>query len=119
MSDFAPVDDQSPVPMAPMPELPAIAADISADEIEEEKRAQPYWHPAWAEVQKIMEDAIAEYSANNALVYKDLPADEFKIRMCSEDAVAVILKNIMEDVKRAVESVEHRPKPAKRPRSGA
>lgn len=121
-SDFAAADDMAPIPIMPNPDVPAIEEDQVTDDVETTKEAQPFWHPAWETVQKKFETNIATYSANNALAYKDLDAFDFKVRVTSEAAIAEILTGIMEDVKRAVESVEQqpaRPKPAKRPVRGA
>lgn len=121
----APLDDQAPVPLSPFAvsqDVPAIDEDQQEDDAATQKEAAPYWHPAWETVEEKFREQLAVYKANNALVYKDLPADEFKIRMSSEAVVAEILEKVMEDVKRAVETVEQqpkRPKPARQPKSGA
>lgn len=121
--DFRPdptaLDDMAPVPVAPMPELPTIQEDLAADETEDDKLAQAYWHPAWGKVQKMFEDVVERYGSNNAIAYKDLPPVEFQIKLLTEAAVSSEITKIMEDVKRAVESVESRPKPGKQPKSGA
>ena len=117
-SDFKAQDDLAQVPLPPMPDVPAIEEEQQEADIETTKAAQPYWHPAWETVQDKFQGLVDTYSANNALVHKDLPADEFKIRMSAEATVAAHLTDIMEDVKRAVESVDSRPKPGKRPATG-
>lgn len=113
--DPSPLDDQGPMPMPPMPELPTIEEDLAADETEDDKLAQAYWSPAWGPVQEKLQAILDTYGdPANAVVYKDLPAEEFKVRMLSEAAVRTEITKIMEDVKRAVESIESRPKPAER-----
>lgn len=110
-----PTDDQAPPPIGPTFDVPeTVAADQSADEIQEAKDAAPFWHPAWETVQAKFEEKINAYGeSSNALVLKDKPADEFKIDMIVAAIVTAELTEIMEDVKRAVESIERRPKPAK------
>lgn len=118
--DFAPTDDMAPIPVAPMPELPTIEEDQAKDETEDSKLAQAYWHPAFAKVQEKMQEVMDRYGdPGNAVAYKDLPADEFKIKMLTEAAIRAEWTKIMEDVQRAVESIESRPKPGKQPKSGS
>ncbi len=118
--DTAALDDVAPIPVAPMPELPTVEEDQAQDETEDAKLAQAYWHPAWSKVQEKFQEVLDRYgSKDNALAYKDLPADEFKIKMIAEATVKQEWEKIMEDVKRAVESFESRPKPAKRSKSGS
>lgn len=123
-SDFAPTDDMAPIPVAPMAEVaPVIEEDQQADDTEDAKLAAAYWHPAWEKVQDKMQETLDSYGdPGNAVAYKDMPADEFKIKMLTEATVRAEWNKIMEDVKRAVQSVEQQqrkgPKPAKQPRSG-
>lgn len=121
-SDFSAVEDEaSPVPMMGMAlpaELPTTETDQSEDDKETQKQAAPYWHPAWESVGKIFTDKIKSYGdLQNALVHKDKPADEFKTDLLVAAVVSQELTNIMEDVKRAVESVEQS-KPAKQSKRG-
>ena len=120
MSDFkkeSPRDDSAIVPsvFAIATDVPAVETDQNEDDKETTKQAAPYWHPAWAAVEDRFNELLKTYGdPANATLYKDLPADEFKIRMLAEAVVHSELEKIMEDVKRAVESVESRPKPAER-----
>jgi hypothetical protein len=122
-SDFSRTpDDASPIPAAPFSiasDVPAVdpdSPDNQADEIAENKEAAPRWHPAWDTVQERFEQEIASRNpAGGANTHRDLPAEEFKIRMIVDSDVVGILESIMEDVKRAVDSTEQRPKPAKQP----
>lgn len=118
----APLDDQSPVPAAPFSiaqDIPALdpnapGNDQSEDDKTTDREAAPFWSAAWESVQEKFEAVLDTYGQPaNALQYKDLPADEFKIKMLSEATVHTEITKIMEDVHRAVESVEQRPKPDK------
>lgn len=118
-TDFAPTDDQAPIPIPPMPELSTVEEDLAQDEVEETKKAQAFWHPAWAEVQKLYDVKREEYGDPlRALKYSDLPAEEFKIKMLTEAAVYAEIVRLEGDVKDAVAAVERhteRPKQPKRP----
>jgi hypothetical protein len=120
----APLDDQSPIPAAPFSiaqDIPALdpnadGNDQSEDDKSTDREAAPFWSPAWESVQEKFEAVLDTYGQpGNAIQYKDLPADEFKIKMLTEAAVHTEITKIMEDVHRAVESVEQRPKPDKQP----
>lgn len=119
--DIPALDDMSPTPTFDVSrEVPAIEAEQSEGEKEEDALAAAYWHPSWQAVQEKFEQKIEAYASTaSAIVLKDKPADEFKIDMLVAAIVTAELTGIMEDVKRAVESVDQRPKPAKRPKSGA
>jgi hypothetical protein len=127
MSDFKKnpnpaTDDQSPAPVlgatfSIAPEVDT-ATDQQEDDRETSRQAAPYWHPAWEKVQDEFEEKIAAYGdPGNALAYKDLPAEEFKLRMLTEATVRGELKTIMENVKSAVEQSEQ-PKPSKQQSGG-
>lgn len=116
-TDFRADDTMAPPPV--MPEVPAIAEDQIQDDIETTQMAEPYWHPAWAPVEKRFKEALEAYGGNNAMAYKDLPADEFKIKMMSERVVYDLVKELMEDVKSAVEAVEQQPSRPRQPRRSA
>jgi hypothetical protein len=125
-SDFSPtpiVDEVSPVPAFGIGDIqrdiPAIDDDQNQDDIETDRQAAPYWHPAWAPVQEKFEEFLEIHGYNSAESHRELPADEFKIRMLVDAECANLVERLMEDVKRAVESVESRPKPTKQPKSGA
>lgn len=131
MSDFSkkakpvtPTDDQAPIPalgqaFSVTPDVDTVTGQ-SEDDKQTDRAAAPYWHPAWETVQERFEELLETYgNPANATIYRDFPDDEFKIRMLTEATVHQELTKIMEDVKRAVESVESRPKPAKQPKSGA
>lgn len=122
MGDFKknatpPTDDNSPAPLglgnpySVTPDVPAVDVDQDDDDKETTERAQPYWHPAWEKVQERFEQEIeARNPAGGANVHRELPAEEFKIRMIVDADVVAVLESIMEDVKSAVEQVESRPK---------
>lgn len=115
----APIDDVSPVPAAPFSitaDVPAVdpnSPDNLADDAATEKEASPRWHPAWDSVQEKFEAILEEYDGNNVVQFKDLPAEDFKIKVLAQQVVRNEIKKIMEDTQRAVESVEQRPKRAK------
>jgi hypothetical protein len=98
------MDDSAPVPIAP--EIPAIEEQQEEANQNDQQTAQAYWHPAWSKVQEMFEQKLEAYKLNGALAHQQLPADEFKIRMMVDAHVNAVLEEIMEDVKRAVESVE-------------
>jgi hypothetical protein len=115
-------DDQSPIPAAPF-SIAQIFQDIHRGSVrgrqETDREAAPYWSAAWETVQEKFEAVLETYGqTSNAMQYKDLPADEFKIKMLTEAAIRTEITKIMEDVQRAVESVESRPKPAKQSNAG-
>lgn len=125
-AQHTPTDDMAPVPSfniaTDIPALDETNPDNqqSKDDQETDKMAAPMWHPSWEKVQQRFEEEIATRNpAGGANTHRELPADEFKIRMIVDSDVVGILETIMEDVKRAVESVESRPKPAKRSQPGA
>ena len=123
MSDFKkkpepPVADD----YSPMPQLGAFniqpdvdtETDQDADDKETNQWAAPRWHPAWDKVQDIFEEEIASRNpAGGANSHRELPADEFKIRMITDADVVAVLEGIMEKVKSAVEQSEQQPKRAK------
>lgn len=126
MSDFKknptpPTDDYSPAPQlgtfSVAPEAPSVSQEQLEAEKENEQQAAPYWHPAWAKVQERFEEILESYGGNNAAAYKDLPPDEFKIRMMSESVVHAEISKIMEDVKSAVEQSQQQPKRPKQSKS--
>jgi hypothetical protein len=101
------MDDQAPIPVAPLSvDIPAIEEDQSEANVEDLKTSQAYWHPAWSKVQDMFEAKLEAYKTNGAVTHADLPAEEFKIRLLTDAHVAAVIEEIMEDVKRAVESVE-------------
>jgi len=126
MSDFsATPDDMSPVPGGPgfaiQEDVPAVAPNSpenTADDIATDKEAAPYWHPAWESVQDKFNALLDSYDGNNVMQFKDLPPAEFQIKVLAQQTVRAELTKIMEDVQRAVESVEQRPKPGKQSKSG-
>lgn len=99
-----PADDVAPIPT--MPDIPAIEEQQEEANHEDAKTAQAYWHPAWSKVQEMFEQKLEAYRTNGAIAHADVPAQEFKIRLLTDAHVASVLEEIMEDVKRAVESVE-------------
>lgn len=116
-------DDYSPAPAFGTADIhrdvPAIKDDQQADDADLKKQAAPYWHPAWAVVQEKFEDLLEAYDGNNVLQFKDLPADEFKIKLLANQAVHAEISKIMEDVKSAVEEIESQPKRRQQPAAGA
>jgi hypothetical protein len=131
MSDFkkkatppAPVDDYSPAPQlgtpfSVAPETPAVDQDQDDANVEINKRAAPYWHPAWERVQEVFEEFIAVHGTNSAELHAELPADEFKIRMIVDARASALVETLMEDVKSAVEQSEQQPKRKQQPTKGA
>lgn len=124
--DPKPTDDQSPTPVLPManiaPDVPAIEEDQVKDDIEDQKKAQAAWHPAFETIKNKLEGHLEAYRTNGAKVHEELSAEEFKIRLLVDAHVADILEEVIEDVTNAVEAVEqqpNRPKPSKRPTTGA
>lgn len=124
MSDFSRTpDDASPIPAAPFSiaaDVPAVddnSPDNQADDVATTKEAAAYWHPAWETVQQKFQDLLDAYDGNNVTQFKDLPPQEFQVKVLAQAVVREEIKKIMEDVQRAVESVEQRPKPGKQPSS--
>jgi len=118
-SDFATVDDQAPVPTSfdIARDVPAITEDQVKDDQETNNEAAPFWHPAWASVQRKFEELLEAYDGNNILQFKDLPIDEFKVRVLANQTVREEIKKIMEDVQNAVEAIEQQPNRPKQPNS--
>jgi L-lactate utilization protein LutC len=116
MSDFAEpmTDDVALIPsdsFAIAQDVPAVGPSdpqTKADEAAENKEAAPYWHPAWEVVEEKLRQLLEEYDGNNIMQYKDLPAQEFQVKVLAQAVVRAEITKLMEDVRHAVQSVESR-----------
>lgn len=132
MSDFKkkatppePTDDYSPSPALGLtfntaPETPEVDKEQEEADKETNQWAAPRWHSAWDKVQEVFEDEIASRNpAGGANSHRELPADEFKIRMITDADVVAVLEGIMERIQSAVEQSEQQPKRKKQSQPGA
>lgn len=99
------MDDQAILPTEPDIQQ-TVVSDMAEANQSDLKTAQAYWHPAWSRVEQIFTERLAAYRLNGALAHQDVPSDEFKIRMLTDAHVASVIEEIMDEVKRAVDSVE-------------
>lgn len=105
------MDDQAITPQAPQME-PEQAEEQAIDEavVEEKKLASAYFHPAWDKVQDIINEelaALALFPSANLL------AEEYKIEAVTRAKASLIIINLVDRIKHAVESVE---RTARKPR---
>jgi L-lactate utilization protein LutC len=59
-------------------------------------------------VEEKFRQLLEEYDGNNIMQYKDLPAQEFQVKVLAQAVVRAEITKLMEDVKDAVQSVESR-----------